>query len=293
MRVLISGASGFIGGRVNSYLQSQGMKVARIVRSFSHHDIYLNYTDLPQDLSSLEGFDACLHFSGENIFGRWTQEKKERILNSRVDSTRYLSDLFCRLKKPPKVFVISSATGFYGDQGDRLLTEQDSNGEGFLASVCEEWERSAEKAKSKGIRVVHLRQGMVLGKNGGSMKLLTPLYKMCLGGILGTGRQYISWIHIKDLERIISFVLEHPLSGPINCCSPNPIQQKEFANALSRALHRVAFMPVPAPIIKLFMGQMGKEMLLYSTRAYPQLLLKNGFEFQFPDLYKSFLDIVN
>lgn len=292
MKVLLSGASGFIGGRISSYLQSQGHKVVHIVRSFSYHDIYLNYIDLPQDLAPLEGFDACLHFAGVNIFSKWTNEKKEQILASRVNSTRYLSDLFCRLKKPPKVFIISSAVGIYGDQEDRLLTEEDSSGQGFLASVCRQWENASEKAESKGIRVVHLRQGIVLGVNAGIMKTLKPLYKCCLGGMLGTGKQYISWIHIADLQRIISFILEHPLSGPINCCSPIPVQQKEFAYSLCKALHRAALLPLPSPFIKLFMGEMGKEMLLYSTRAYPQVLLKNGFEFQFPDLYKSFLDIV-
>jgi len=296
MRILVSGASGFIGKELVKFLEEEGHTVVRIVRDSSlreKNSLYLNFRSLPADIAPFEGFSALIHLAGEPIGkGRWTKKKKRKILASRTGTTIFLTRLFAQLAHPPKLFCTASALGYYGNCGDQSVTEESSQGSGFLASVCGEWEESAKMASERGVRLVSMRFGMVLGKEGGTLARLTPIFRLGLGGKLGSGEQYVSWIHIRDLTRAIHFLLHtQEIDGPVNVCTPYPLKQKEFARSLAKSLHRPSFFHLPAPLLELFLGEMAKEMLLSSTRALPQTLLRNGFSFLFPTLEIALADI--
>jgi len=238
------------------------------------------------DAARLEGLDAVVHLTGENIAtGRWTAEKKAKIRDSRVGGTRVLCDSLAGLKQPPKVMVCASATGYYGDRGDELLTEESTSGTGFLAGVCREWEAAAKPAVQKGIRVVHLRFGMVLSGAGGALAKLLPPFRMGLGGVLGTGRQYISWIALDDLLGVIAHALTtEALQGPVNAVTPNPVTNQEFTRTLGWLLSRFTVFPIPAAAARLAFGEMADEVLLASQRVQPTRLLATGYRFRYPDL---------
>lgn len=296
MRILISGSSGLIGTHLDKYLSSKGFTVSGLVRSKTDDKNAIFWTpskEYIESLESLENFDAVINLSGENIIGRWTEEKKIRIKNSRVNTTNFLVDLFSKLKKPPKLFISASAIGYYGDRGDKELTEQSDSGNGFLEDVSIEWENAANAASKLGIRVVNLRIGVVLSKDGGALAKMLPVFKFGLGGVVGSGNQYWSWVSINDIKRITEFIINNAnISGPVNAVSPNPVTCREFTKTLSGVLNRPAALPVPSFFVRLVFGEMGEHALLASTRVVPKKLLDSGYSFYNPDLESTLNNII-
>lgn len=238
------------------------------------------------ELLKLEGFDAVVHLVGENVAtGSWTEEKRRRIRMSRVVGTRTLVDAFKKTKNPPRVFISASAIGFYGDRKDEAVDETSAPGEGFLPEMCVEWEAESAKAKDFGARVVWVRTGIVLTKKGGALgKMVTP-FKLGVGGKIGSGKQWMSWIAIDDLVRIFHFALENEnLTGAINATAPNPVTNAEFTKTLGKVLNRPTFLTVPEFAIKLIFGEMGERLLLEGQRVLPKKLHDAGFEFEIENL---------
>ena len=298
MNIIISGASGFIGSAITQQLLSEGSTVKRLVRNESGTDessVYWNPVSGVIDKAKFEGSDAVIHLAGENIAGgRWNKDKKRRIYESRVEGTKMLSDALAELSNPPRVLLSSSAVGIYGDRGDEILSEESPAGDGFLAEVCRDWEAAAESARQAGIRVVNLRFGMVLDRKGGALaKMLTP-FRLGLGGILGSGVQYMSWIMLEDIPGIISFILtEESLSGPVNAVSSCPVTNREFTKTLGRVLGRPAVCPVPAFAARLAFGEMADALLLASARVMPSRLQDSGYTFQHNDLETALKSLFN
>lgn len=289
MRILIAGSTGLIGTELVHFLQSEGHDVRKLVRAKktrSQQTIFWDPYGKTVDLNDLEGFDAFINLAGENIAsGRWTNEKKRSIYESRASLTSYLCQLITRLKMPPKTLINASAIGIYGNRGEQVLEESSSSGEGFLADVCKHWEEATEPAVEKGVRVVNLRIGMVLSKKGGALaKMLTP-FKLGLGGKLGSGQQYMSWIALEDLVKLIVYCLNNEeMSGPVNAVSPHPVKNLQFTKLLGKALNRPTFFSVPSFAVKLAFGEMGKELLLSSNRVHSAKLSSKDFQFEFPQL---------
>ncbi|MGB4782110.1 TIGR01777 family oxidoreductase [Candidatus Methylomirabilis sp.] len=289
LHILVTGSTGFVGSALVPFLAAGGHRITRLVRVTPEHGIAEVQWD-PEagviDTARLEGLDAVVHLAGENIAtGRWTAEKKAKIRDSRVDGTRLLCDSLAGLKQPPKVMVCASATGYYGDRGDELLTEESASGTGFLAGVCREWEAAAKPAAQKGIRVVHLRFGMVLSGAGGALARLLQPFKIGLGGVLGTGHQYISWIALDDLLGVIAHALTtEALQGPVNAVTPNPVTNQEFTRTLGRIIGRFTPFAMPAVAARLTFGEIADEVLLASQRVQPTRLLATGYRFRYPDL---------
>lgn len=288
MKILISGSSGLVGTALVESLESGGHDVSRLVR---HAPSSANEIEWSPDrysiaLARIEGFDAVVHLAGESIAeGRWNDEKKARIRDSRVKSTQLLSESFAQLAQPPKVFVSASAIGYYGNRGDERLTESSGPGDNFLAGVGIEWEKATEKAVEKGIRVANLRFGVILAANGGALAKMLPPFRMGIGGRIGDGKQWMSWIALDDVVSIIEFVIANEsLSGPINVVAPNPVRNAEFTSALGKALSRPTFVPVPAFGARLAFGEMADALLLSSQRVEPERLKEAGYKFQFPEL---------
>ena len=239
-----------------------------------------------EDLARLEGLDAVVHLAGESISGlRWTGEKKKAIRDSRVHGTRTIIEAFARLEKKPKVFISGSATGFYGDRGDSEMNESNSAGNTFLSDVCKEWEAESRRAEDLGIRTVLLRTGIVLSKDGGALAAMLTPFKLGVGGVVGSGKQWMSWVSLDDVVGIINFVLENEdMHGPVNAVAPNPVTNAEFTKALGKELYRPTILPLPEFAVNLFFGEMGDALLLDSTRVVPKRLLEAGYEFKFTDL---------
>lgn len=292
-RILVSGASGPIGTALLPALKSGGAGISRLARpgaKYSSSDEQLIPWNPAQPLSpeAISGFDAVIHLAGESIVGRWTDAKKKEIRNSRVEGTLNLSQALAQAKQKPQVFVCSSAIGYYGDRGDEVLTEQSSPGAGFLPEVCIEWEAAAMPATAAGIRTVHIRTGVVLSPKGGALgKMVTP-FKLGIGGEIGSGRQWMSWIDVEDMVAAILFMLQSDsLHGPVNMVAPHPVTNAEFTKTLARVLSRPAIFPVPAFAIKLGFGEMGETALLGSQRVSPVKLATSGYSFHFSDLESS------
>lgn len=288
MRVLVSGSSGLIGSRVVTDLLAAGHEMHRLVRrpDATPHEVSWDPLAGRIDAEVLEGFDAVVHLAGENIGGkRWTRERKERIRTSRVAGTRLLCEALAARQRPPRTLICASALGYYGDRGDEVLTEESPPGKGFLPEVCKEWEAAALPVRSRGTRIVWLRIGIVLAREGGALpRMLTP-FRLGLGGRLGSGRQWMSWIAREDVVRIVRFVLQHDdLEGPVNAASPDPVTNAEFTKTLARVLRRPALLPVPAFVLRLLLGEMADELLLSSTRMTPARLTAAGFVFAHPRL---------
>jgi len=290
MKILVSGSSGFIGKELVNFLKTFGNEVIRLIRHREDHPldaIMWNPESGIDDTAALEEFDAVIHLAGENIAGgRWSEKKKERILNSRVQGTLNLTKALLELKKPPRVFICSSAIGFYGNRGDMICTEETSSGNGFLADVCRRWEEASALARSRGIRTINLRTGLVLSAQGGALaKMLIP-FKLGLGGVLGSGRQYVSWIAMEDLLRIVGYILTNDVfEGPVNAVSPNPVTNAELTKTFGKILKRPTFFSMPASLLRLILGkEMADEFLLSSTRVEPMKLKHNGYAFLYPDL---------
>jgi len=238
---------------------------------------------IPPELVS--GFDAVIHLTGESVAGRWTAVKKVRIRNSRVLSTTNLSNALAKSESPPKVFLCASAIGYYGNRGDEILTEESPSGAGFLPEVCREWEAATEPAAKADIRTVNLRTGIVLSRSGGALKQMLLPFRLGLGGRIGSGRQWWSWIHIEDFIAAVHHTLQNEsVKGPVNMVSPGPVTNAEFTKTLARVLRRPAILPVPAFAARLALGQLADEALLAGARVEPKKLVESGFDFKFPDL---------
>jgi len=288
MRVLITGASGLIGSSLILYLTTRGHSIVRLVRygKSAADAIPWNPARREIDCASLEGFDAVVHLAGENIAGaRWTAEQKQKIRDSRVGPTQLLCESLATLQQPPKVLIAASAIGYYGDRGGEVLDEQSKPGAGFLPDVCRAWEDATELAVAKSIRVIHLRIGLVLSPKGGALAKMLPPFRMGLGGVLGSGRQYMSWIAMDDLIGAIHHCLmTEGLSGPVLAVSPHPVTNREFTKALGRVLSRPTLFPLPAFVLRVALGEMADALLLASGRATPARLISSGYPFLFPEL---------
>jgi len=292
MKVLISGSTGLVGSALVRLLTSDNHHVTRLVRPggpITHGSVLWDPQRGLLDSEAIEGHDAVVHLAGENIAaGRWTADQKKRIRESRVRGTSMLCGRLKSLKKPPTVALFASAIGIYGDRSDEELTEQSTPGPGFLAMVTKEWEAASDVLAETSIRVVKLRIGVVLSKEGGALVRILPVFKFGLGGKIGSGRQYMSWIAIDDLLNIVKYVLSHDnISGAVNAVSPNPATNEEFTKSLGKLLSRPTIFSVPRLALKLAAGEMGNELLLASTRVLPEKLISSGFRFEYPDLEQA------
>jgi uncharacterized protein (TIGR01777 family) len=292
LNVAVTGASGLVGSALVPFLTTGGHQVTRLVRSQprpSAAELQWDPEKGVQDLSGLEGIDAVVHLAGENIAsGRWTAERKARIRNSRVNGTRALCEALVRLSRPPKVLVNASAIGYYGNRGTELLTEESPAGQGFLAEVCQAWEGATAPAVQTGIRVVPVRIGLVLSPAGGVLAKMRWPFAFGLGGPVGSGEQYISWITLDDVVGAIHHVLiNETLQGPINGTAPQPVTNKEFTVTLGRILKRPTFLPLPAAALRFALGEMAEELLLSSTRVEPRRLVESHYTFRHPRLEEA------
>lgn len=295
MKVAVSGVSGMIGSALRSSLVKDAHDVIALTRQPSLPPLESITWDIDNgrfDASGLENVDAVVHLAGEPVAQRWNDVRKKEIRDSRVRSTRLVVEGLKSLKNPPKVLVSASAVGFYGDGGDTELDESAPAGEGFLPDVCQEWEKATMETLGLGIRAVCLRIGIVLSTKGGALgKMLLP-FKLGVGGPVGSGKQWMPWIHIDDIVGALRYVLANDdLVGAVNATAPHPVTNAEFSKALGRALHRPAFMPAPAFGLKLLFGEMA-EILLEGQRAVPKKLQFAGYEFKYPDLADALEDVV-
>jgi uncharacterized protein len=298
MKILVSGASGLIGTHLVTALRQAGHTVGRLLRpgrQLMPGDVPWEPMAASIDMSSLEGTDAFVHLSGASIGdGRWIKERKAILRSSRVGSTRVLVDALLRLARKPKVFVCASATGYYGDRGDEILTEASEPGIDFLALLARDWEAEAVRAEHGGIRTVRLRFGGILSADGGALPRMIWPFKLGAGGRFGSGRQWMSWIALKDaIEAARVAIVNEAFSGPVNVVAPEAVRNAHFAKTLARALHRPAIFPTPAFALRLALGEMADPLLLASQRVRPDKLLAANFAFRFADLaaaLKSLLD---
>jgi uncharacterized protein (TIGR01777 family) len=288
MNILVTGASGLIGSGLLPFLGNMGHEVTRLVRSPprpGERAIRWDPAAGSIEESGLAGMEAVVHLAGENIAERWTAEKKAKIRDSRVNGTRLLCEALARMDTPPKVLVSASAIGYYGDRGGEMLTEESPSGQGFLAEVCRAWEASTAPAQQKGIRVVPLRFGIVLSEAGGALAKILPPFRMGMGGILGSGRQYMSWIALDDAVGAIHHaIVTESLQGPANAASPESVTNQEFTKTLGKVLGRPTVVPLPAFAARLMFGEMADELLLASARVQPVKLAASGYTFRYPDL---------
>ena len=288
MNILVSGASGFVGSALVPVLESAGHSVRRLVRQRPESgspDVHWDPMGLFDPVGGIEGFDAVVHLAGESVVGRWTRDKKIRILNSRKLGTMALASAVARSKKPPKVFVCASAVGYYGNRGDELLTEESTSGSDFLADVARQWEAALAPATKAGIRTVMLRIGFILSSRGGGLARMLPPFRMGLGGRVGSGRQWMSWISIYDVVAAIQHALAtEALWGPVNAVAPHPVTNAEFTRTLGRILGRPTIFPMPGFAARLAFGEMADALLLASQRVQPVKLQSSGFQFRHPEL---------
>lgn len=288
MRILITGASGFIGSDLTSVLRERGHEVITLVRSEPKDasERYWKPADLLLEPAALDGIEAVIHLAGASIAGgRWTDERKKQIYESRIESTRLLVDRMAEVDVPPRAFICASAIGYYGDRGDSPLTETDGPGTGFLADVCKDWEAEAMRAESHGIRTVRIRTGVVLGTTGGALGEMLLPFKLGVGGRLGSGKQYMSWVSKEDIINIyVEAVENEALTGAVNATSPHPVTNREFTKTLGSVMKRPTIIPVPTFGIKAVFGEMGEKLLLDSARVLPNALQAIGYEFRHTDL---------
>jgi len=293
MTIALSGASGMLGLALNKALRKRGGQVLRLVRRAPDSSDEVRWdpaTGLLPEADELEGLDAAIHLSGANVASqRWTAAYKREMTESRVTTTRVLAEALARLRNPPPVLLAASAVGYYGDRGDEILKEDAAAGTGYFPELCAAWEAATLPAEQAGIRVVHLRTAMVLGPKGGALAKLAPLFRLGLGGRLGNGRQWMSWVSEADAVSAALFALDNAgLAGAINVAAPNPLTNAEFTRELGQAVHRPALIPAPAFALRLAFGEMADEALLASTRAVPERLLDADFRFEHPTLGEAF-----
>ena len=285
LNVLVSGAGGLIGSQLTAFLAGGGHRVTALSRSPGADEIGWDPDAGELDAAKLAGFDAVVHLAGEPIQGRWTEAKKRRIRDSRVNGTRLLCDRLASLDAPPKALVCASAIGYYGDRGDEVLTEASPPGDDFLAEVCRVWEAAADPARDAGIRVVHARFGIVLSPAGGALGTQLPIFRAGAGGPVGGGEQWWSWVALNDAVGAIHHALmTDSLAGPINVTAPGATTNAEFTRTLADVLHRPAVLPVPAFAVRLGLGEMGDALLLTGARVKPAALIAAGYPFRHPEL---------
>jgi len=300
MKILITGGTGFVGTQLTSRLIQDGNEVTILTRSLK------GAKGSSPGISHLEGdptkkgpwqeaiknHDAIINLAGASIFSKWTDEHKKAIRESRVNTTQNILEGIPSHPEKKMTLLSTSAVGYYGFSGDEELVEDSPPGDDFLARIAVEWEGEALKAREKGARVVMTRFGIVLGEKGGALSQMIPLFKKYIGGPIGSGKQWFSWVHIKDLAEAFVFLTNHPdISGPVNVCSPNPVRNRDLAKALGRALHKPSFMPAPGFMVKLVLGEFG-SVILEGQRVIPRRLLENGFVFQYPDIERALQSIV-
>jgi uncharacterized protein (TIGR01777 family) len=288
-KVLISGASGLIGAALIPSLEGQGYSVTRLVRGVPPGANQIAWDPArPIAPESVSGFDAVIHLAGESVVGRWTADKKARILDSRILGTRHLSEALAKSAKPPRVLISASAIGYYGDRGEEILNEESTSGKGFLPQVCCEWEAATHAASDAGIRVAHIRIGVVLSSRGGALQPMLLPFKLGLGGRIGSGRQWLSWIAIDDLVGAVHHVLKtDSLHSAVNMVSPEPARNLAFTKLLASVLSRPAIFVMPAFVARLALGEMADEALLASQRVEPAKLVASGYVFQQPGLKRT------
>jgi uncharacterized protein (TIGR01777 family) len=285
MKILVSGAHGLVGSAlINSLETDGGHEIFTLVRRYpeSRQEIEWSPDRYSIALARIEKFDAVVHLAGESIAeGRWTDAKKKRIRESRVKGTRLLGDALANLTAPPKAMISASAIGYYGDRGDELLTEASAPGKDFLSEVCIEWEKATALAIEQGIRVVNTRFGIILDQNGGALAKMLPPFRMGIGGRIGSGKQWMSWIALEDVVDALKFALTNEgVSGPVNFVAPNPVTNGEFTSTLGKALSRPTLFPIPAFGVRLAFGEMADALLLSSQRVEPKALKAAGYEFK-------------
>ncbi|MEM1044274.1 MAG: TIGR01777 family oxidoreductase [Bacteroidota bacterium] len=293
--IALTGSTGLLGEALVAFLTTGGHRVVRLVRSPEAVARYADRADETaaywspkrgtMDAAALEGVDAVIHLAGENVFGlRWSEAKKQRILESRRQGTRLLAETLAGLDRPPRTLLSASASGFYGDQGDARVTEADGSGEGFLAHVCRVWEAETAPAVEAGVRTVHLRIGLVLTPAGGFLGTMLPAFLLGLGGTVGSGETYLPWIALDDVLYAMLHLLAGEQRGPVNLGAPEPATQRAYTRAMGRVLRRPTFLNVPAPLVRTAAGEVADEMALKSVRMLPEALVNSGFAFAYPDL---------
>jgi uncharacterized protein (TIGR01777 family) len=281
MKIAITGASGLVGHHTCDILRGAG------------HEVRAISTRSAIKMEDLESCDAVVHLAGEPVAQRWTAAAKERIRSSRVDGTRHVVQALAELKTPPSVLVSASAIGIYGSRGDETLTESSRPTADFLGEVATEWEREACVAEKLGVRVAVLRFGVILARDGGALKKMLPPFKLGIGGRIGNGKHWMSWIHIDDVARLIAFAIaDGSVCGPVNAVAPNPVTNAQFTRALARALHRPAIFPMPVFALRMLFGQMA-EILYASQRVIPEAAMRAGFEFRFREIDVALRDLMS
>ncbi len=298
MRVLVSGASGLLGSALAAALRSEGHQVNALVRpgkTPAPGDVPWDPQSDRLDATAMHGVEAVVHLAGSSIAsGRWTPARKQLLRASRVEATRHLVAALGRLERRPAVLVSASAIGYYGDRGEELLTESSPPGKSFLARCAEDWEAEAARAEQHGLRVVRLRFGVVLAAHGGALKQMLLPFRLGLGGRLGSGRQWMSWISLTDAVGVMRYALmQADLQGPVNTVAPNPVRNVEFTRILARRLHRPAIFPVPAFALRLALGELADELLLSSARVIPERLQQRGYSFQHATLEAALASVLN
>ena len=289
MKILVSGSHGLVGKALTRALTDDGHEVVRLVRrerKVGAPEIEWYPDEGRIDAARLEGIEAAIHLAGDNIAGgRWTAQKKRTIRESRVQGTLLLSETLASLSRPPLVFISASTIGVYGDRGDELLTEQSLPGKDFLANVCIDWEAATISATEKGIRTIHARFGVILDAREGALAKMLPPFRAGLGGKIGSGQQWMSWVALDDVVAALKFLLaDRRLQGPVNVVAPNPVTNEEFTKTLGRVLSRTTFLPMPAFAARLAFGEMADALLLSSQKVDPGVLEDNGFLFSWPTL---------
>lgn len=297
MKIAITGSSGLVGSAIIDKLKKNGHTILRFVRNkedLSDDTLVWDPMKGIENSEKLNGVDIVINLAGENIAsGRWTEAKKQRILESRIKGTETLCNALAVLEQPPKLLINASAIGYYGSQGDCIVNEEGPSGDGFLANVCKGWEAATGIAEKTGIRVVKLRIGVVLSKDGGALaKMLLP-FKLGLGGVVGSGKQWMSWIALEDLVGIVQHVIEdEAIRGPVNAVTPMAVTNYEFTKTLGKVLNRPTIFPLPAFVARFMFGEMADELLLSSTRVNPTALAMTGYSFLYPDLEGAFESIL-
>ena len=288
-RILVSGVSGPIGSALLPSLRASGCSVVRLARGPAKSEDQISWDpSVPLAPHTVSGFDAVIHLAGESIFGRWTAAKKSKIRDSRVVGTFSLASALAQAEGKPKVFVCGSAIGYYGDRSDEILREESAPGAGFLAEVCQDWEEATTPAVQADIRTIHIRTGIVLSPKGGALRAMLLPFKLGLGGRTGIGKQWMSWIDVRDMVGAIHHILKNDLiQGPVNMVAPKPVTNAEFVKTLAGVLSRPAILPMPAFAVKLVFGEMGEELLLASQKVEATKLISSGYPFRFRELRAS------
>ena len=296
MKVLITGSSGLVGSALTDFFVANGDEVIRLLRRSAPADSPVWDPENGEiNLAGVRDISAVVHLAGDNLGeGRWNDRKKNSILNSRVKGTQLLSEFFAATEHKPNVIVSASAVGYYGNRGEERVDEASELGKGFLADVCRQWEEATASAVDVGIRVANLRLGLILSAEGGALKKMLLPFRIGLGGVIGSGKQYMSWVSIDDVIGMIQHIIANEaLCGPVNLVSPNSVSNREFTKTLGQVLNRPTIFPMPAFAARIAFGEMADELLLSSTRVIPKKLMDNGYEFRHPELGGAFEHLLN